>query len=493
MMKKNAIAMLTTLLATISLTMSVSAGEFSNALQAYYDFEFFTPGNNPEGLPTQNNDGSFADLSGNGNTLYVTDVDVSASEAYVPQDNTGGLFGGGAFYSSSQPANDAEGTIGVIENQDVGTYDNQNFTISMWEKSLFRSTENDWVPGAGRSVLFMKAPDASEIAAETTEGFSLQFERGSFKHRSNSTDNFGQSDNASIAHDAWDSNEWAHFAMTATYDEPNNEYDIQVYANGTALTGAFADLSLPEDVIETTGYMTLGSFWRGDSYPTQRILSWQMTSLPTDSNIGEAWIDEFAIFERAFSAAEVAATANLANNDTLQYDMGDVTKLFDAYADGASGMEMVGTLLWSYSDTLTGTAGEVTGAGDNWQVVLDDTGGAGASVGVFSVLPVQKISVSSGSWFAGANWDPTGAPGGLDIATVALIDTVSVDTNNASAFRLTVNGQLNIDAARELYVSDAAGVGSDGGLTVNGTLTASSLVAAGISSIGPGGAIALIN
>ena len=99
----------------------------------------------------------------------------------------------------------------------------------------------------------------------------------------------------------------------------------------------------------------------------------------------------------------------------------------------------MGTLLRSRSDTLAGTAGKVTGAGDNWQVVLDDAGGAGASAGVFSVLPVQKVSVSSGSWFANANLDPTGAPGGLDIVTVDSIDTVSVDTDNPSAFQLTAN------------------------------------------------------
>ncbi len=54
---------------------------------------------------------------------------------------------------------------------------------------------------------------------------------------------------------------------------------------------------------------------------------------------------------------------------------------------------MVGTLLRSRSDTLAGTAGKETGAGDNWQVVLDNDSGAGASAGVFSVLPVRKILV----------------------------------------------------------------------------------------------------
>jgi hypothetical protein len=219
--------------------------------------------------------------------------------------------------------------MAVVENQALGSFDDQSFTVAFWEKALFRSTTNSWVPGAGRSLLFAKGPDVSAIGAGATEGYGLLFTQGRFQFVGNGppNDNFFQAVAAQQnPHGNWDNGQWAQYAMTATYDAANSEYDVQVYVNGQALGGQFAGLSIPEDQMETTGYFTIGSHWRGGSWPHQRFISWHLR--PDDVVDGEAWLDDLAVIGLDFTEAEVMATYSFGTNAELVYDMATWARSF---------------------------------------------------------------------------------------------------------------------------------------------------------------------
>jgi len=281
-----------------ALALPATAGPIASALQAYYDFDSFTLAPNPAGMPQGNDaqEGSFADQSGNSNTAYAAAV---SNTNFVPHAPAGGKFAG-SFYSTSPLNRSNWGSMAVVENQAVGTFDDQSFTVAFWEKALFRDTVNSWVPGAGRSLLFAKGPDQSAIPAGNREGYGLIFHQGRFQFVGNGppTDNYFQAVGAQQnPHGNWDNGQWAHFAMTATYDGPNGEYDVQVYVNGVPLGGQFAALSIPESQMEASGFFTIGSHWRGGSWPHQRFASWHLT--PDLDNIpGEAWLDYKAIARR---------------------------------------------------------------------------------------------------------------------------------------------------------------------------------------------------
>ncbi|NQT39448.1 MAG: PEP-CTERM sorting domain-containing protein [Planctomycetes bacterium] len=365
------------LVVMIGVAASVQAGVVSDAVQVYYDFNAYTPGANPAGMPQGNdaNEGSFADLSVNGYTAYAADL---GGTNFVPHAPTGGKFGG-AFYSQTPATGGGSngGSMAVAQDQAVGTFDDQSFTVSFWEKALFRSTTNSWVPGGGRSLLFAKGPDQSAITPGTREGYGLIFTQGRFQFVSNGppTDNYFQGSGAEQnPHGNWDNGQWAQYTMTATYDGANSEYDVQVYVNGQPLGGQFAGLSIPENQMEASGYFTIGSHWRGGSWPHQRFMSWHLR--PDDVVDGEAWLDDMAVIGVDLTPGEVAATVNLGNDAELAYDMGTVVGLLDVHRDGTGSVE-VGDLTWSFARDLTGSDGDLTGDGTSFTLVLDGQGGTG--------------------------------------------------------------------------------------------------------------------
>jgi len=365
----------TTVLALLVLALGTPAwAGLVSSTQAYYDFDAYTPAPNPAGMPQGNNanEGSFADQSGNGNTAYAADL---GGTNFVPHAAGGGKFGG-AFYSQTPASGGGSngGSMAVVQNQSVGTFNNQDFTVSYWEKALFRSTTNSWVPGAGRSLMFAKGPAQSAIPAGTKEGYGLLFTQGRFDFVSNGPppDNYFQGMEARMSpHGNWDSGQWAQFTMTATYDGPNSEYDVQVYVNGQALGGQFASLSIPENQMEASGFFTIGSHWRDNSWPHQRFPSWHLR--PDNVVDGEAWLDDMGIIGQAMTAAEVAAVTGLGNS-ALGYSLSDALPILDAYATG--GQAMVGGLLWQPASGLSGNPGDVIAAGGG-SFGLYMAGGAG--------------------------------------------------------------------------------------------------------------------
>jgi len=377
-------AIVVALAVTLGPAAQVWGGPIGDALQAYYDFDSFTMAPNPAGMPQGNDaqEGSFADQSGNGNTAYAAAV---SNTNFVPHDPAGGKFGG-AFYSTSPLNRSNWGSMAVVENQAVGTFDDQSFSVAFWEKALFRSTTNSWVPGAGRSLLFAKGPDVSAIPSGAREGYGLIFTQGRFQFVSNGppNDNYFQAVSAQQnPHGNWDNGQWAHYAMTAAYDAPNSEYDVQVYVNGAPLGGQFANLSIPEDQMEASGFFTIGSHWRGGSWPHQRFTSWHLT--PDLNNVpGEAWLDDMIIAGVDLTPAEIAAMVSLGNHTDLAYDMGNVIELLDIHRTG-TGTATIGDLEWGYSQSLDGPLGEVTGPGPNYALMLGD------GTGVVSRAPGADI------------------------------------------------------------------------------------------------------
>ena len=384
---------------------TAQAGPILNELQAYYDFDSYTPGANPAGMPQGNaaNEGSFADQSVNGNTAYAADV---GGTNFVPHAVAGGKFGG-AFYSQTPASGGASngGSLAVVQNQAVGTFTDQSFTVAFWEKALFRSTTNSWVPGAGRSLLFAKGPAQSAIPAGTKEGYGLIFTQGKFQFVSNGPppDNYFQGVAAQQnPHGNWDNGQWAHFAMTATYDGPNSEYDVQVYVNGQPLGGAFAGLSIPEGQMEASGFFTIGSHWRDNSWPHQRFSSWHLR--PDNVVDGEAWIDDMAIIGVDLSAPEVEAIVSLGNELSLKYATGDVLKVLDAYRDGVSAQ--IGNLVWQFTLGVPGLLGEVSEVSEDngvYSLPLDPTNGAGmvGSVPTGGPIPEPMTMLALGLGISG--------------------------------------------------------------------------------------------
>lgn len=373
---------------------TTDADPIASSLQAYYDFESYTSSPNPAGMPQGHdaNEGSFADQSGNGNTAYAADL---GGTNFVPHAPAGGKFGG-AFYSQTPASGSGSngGSMAVVENQAVGSFDNQSFTVAFWEKALFRSTANSWAPGAGRSLLFAKGPDVSAIPTDTSEGYGLLFTRSMFDFVSNGppTDNYFQAMEARMdPHGNWDNGQWAHFAMTATYDGPNSEYDVQVYVNGAPLGGQFAGLSIPEDQMEASGFFTIGSHWRGGSWPHQRFASWHLTPDLT-SVPGEAWLDDMAIIGLDLTPAEIAATVSLGNHADLNYDMGSVIQLLDVHRDESGSVE-IGGLTWMYDVGLSGVVGEVGGTSPDFSLVLDPTDGSGVITRAGVLIPEPSSCV----------------------------------------------------------------------------------------------------
>lgn len=368
----------TTVVALLVLGLSTQAwAGLMDDLQAYYDFDSYTSGANPAGMPQGHdaNEGSFADQSGNGYTAYAADL---GGTNFVPHAAAGGKFGG-AFYSQTPASGGASngGSMAVVQNQAVGTFDNQDFTVTYWEKALFRSTTNSWVPGAGRSLMFAKGPDQADIPAGEKEGYGLLFTQGRFQFVSNGPppDDYFQATAAQMSpHGNWDNGQWAQYTMTATYDGPNNEYDVQVYVNGQPLGGQFAGLSIPEDQMESSGYFTIGSHWRNGGWPHQRFISWHLR--PDDVVDGEAWLDDMGIIGQALTASQVAAVTGLGNS-TLGYALDEVLPVLDAYATG--GTAEVGGLLWQPTSGLPGNPGDVIEDAGTYTLVMDNgTGMVGA-------------------------------------------------------------------------------------------------------------------
>jgi hypothetical protein len=287
------------------------AGGTQAALVGYWNFDSYTSGPNPAGTPQGGNQGYFTDLSGNDQNAYAAEF---ASVDYVPfQDAPAGRFGG-AFYSENTGNH---GALAVVPHNDTINFDQEDFTISFWEKSQFRDViGNGWAPGRGRSQWFAKAPYIPpEEPNVTKEGYGLNLTQNHFDFMTNTDDNFGQASLGarftfpSGTTPAYDSGVWAHWAITGTYNAATNDYTIAIYLNGVAVdwdgaTGT--SFTVANDIIDNEGDLTIGSFWRNNGYATQRFISWNMTN---DASNGKGWMDDFAMWDEVLGAADLAALA----------------------------------------------------------------------------------------------------------------------------------------------------------------------------------------
>ncbi len=347
-------------------TSLLNAGEISDSLGAYWDFETYTPGSNPAGFPGGNNQGSFADQSSNGNTLYGGIL--GNAFATNPQ-SAAGRFGN-SFYSTT-PVGNNDGALGVAAhsgslNADAG----ENFTISVWEKVGIRSTAGSWGAnnGRGRSSIFAKVDDST---VHGNNGLHYEINPAQRVTLQTNSDGYAQTSLASTPHLLVDNDKWAHHLIVGSYDGGTGDVSLKTFVNGAHW--AALDATVDADVLDNDGYTTIGAVWRGHNGGNatnihQRYLSWH-----TD----EGFVDDFARFDDlAFTDGEAMAVYNLAEEAALDYDIGQVLKLLDVHRDAAGEVDVDGRT-WAFSDDaalFTGGLGEVVQDGDFFLQLADGTG-----------------------------------------------------------------------------------------------------------------------
>ena len=100
---------------------------------------------------------------------------------------------------------------------------------------------------------------------------------------------------------AFDSNQWAHWAMTGEYNAGSDDYTMRVYLNGVVIDwngGTGTSFTVSNDTIDNDGALTIGSFFRDGGWAHQRFISLGMSTDPSTVP-GEGWIDDFAMFNTA--------------------------------------------------------------------------------------------------------------------------------------------------------------------------------------------------
>ncbi len=361
---------------------AAQAAIVSDSLAGYWTFDSYSEtGANPVDVPQGAHEGYFPDSSANNQNAYTAIVD---DKDYIPMDT--GKFGNSLYARSTNNAGNSQMT--VIQNTAAINFNQESFTISFWEMSQYRNVaDGGWGDGRGRTQWFTKAPylpaDPDNVIVE---GYGLNLTQNAFSLLGNKDgDNYAQEllSGAKYTYpsgsDADDSGEWAHWAITGTYNAGTDDYTVTTYLNGTAMDwngGAGTTVAIANDIIDNDGDLTLGGFFRDNGWSNQRSLSWAMRDTSIGQVDGKAWMDDFAMLAIDLTAGEVAGTISVGNDAELAYSMAEVMQLLDVFRDG-TGEVTVDGLKWAYAAGLTGAAGELTGSGANFTLVLDATAGTG--------------------------------------------------------------------------------------------------------------------
>jgi hypothetical protein len=166
-------------------------------------------------------------------------------------------------------------------------------------------------------MFFMKAPDMTGVAG--IKGFGLNLTQNTVSVCGNDSDNYGQETLGGAAYTfpnpapapAFDSNQWAHWAITGEYDSATNHHTLRAYLNGMLINWngpVTTSFTVSNDIIDNQGDLTIGAFWRDGGWSPQRFVSMGMTAdgatIP-----GEGWIDDFAMWDVALGASNIAELA----------------------------------------------------------------------------------------------------------------------------------------------------------------------------------------
>ncbi len=368
---------------------SARGGAFQDALVGYWPFDSYTAEPNPTdmGLPQAAGDageGYFDDLSGNDQKAFGVDLNLNSNQ--VPFQADAGMFGG-AFYSESSGNT---GHLAVVKHTDAINFNQEDFTISFWEKSQYRDVAGSgWGPGRGRSQWFTKAPwlpnDPDNVILS---GYGLNLTQNYFALLTNKDgDNFGQEPLGARytfppgTTPAYDSGTWAHWAIIGQYNASTDDYTMTIYLNGVAVDWdgpVGTTFTVPNAIIDNPGDLTIGGFWRNNGWSAQRFISWNMTDGTPEMGNGKGWMDDFAMFKRAFSTGEAKAACSLGKHADLKYPMSDVIPLLDLHL-GGSGTVSIGDLTWSYESGLGGTEGAVQETKGRYTVVINGASGTGVT------------------------------------------------------------------------------------------------------------------
>jgi hypothetical protein len=302
-------------------TTMAGTGGGSAHLVGYWNFDSYTVRPNPTGtgLPQPGGDageGYFDDLSVNGQRAYGADF---SGLNQVPFQAGAGRFGG-AFYSET-PAASQNGALAVIKHTDAINFNQESFTISFWEKSQYRNVAGSgWAAGRGRSQFFTKAPylpnDPDNVILD---GYGLNLTQNFFALVTNKDgDNYGQ-DSLGVKYTfpagttpAYDSGTWAHWAITGQYNAGTDDYTMTIYLNGVAVDwdGATGTtFTVPNAIIDNPGDLTIGQFFRNGGWSAQRFISWGMTDGTPEMGSGKGWMDDFAMWDTALTAGDIADLA----------------------------------------------------------------------------------------------------------------------------------------------------------------------------------------
>jgi len=460
---------------------SARGGDIADSVRAYWTFDAFTDANSDG--PTYGTD-YFEDQSANGRDIVIQKEGADEKFANLVPYSSSGVFGN-AFRAENGSSNNNEHIY--MEVPSDGLTDNLNFlgsddsTVSLWTNVPYTSSWGD------RGFYYTKGYNEKYDFEDDSQGYTF------FRHGGQDDDMiykvgdgaFGlQTVSTSNPSVPFDDHKWA--LWTITRDGTTGL--TSVYVNGVLDSSSTINPTNDDDWVTDAAFNIAG---RKGAH--QRAFVWAITPG------ADCLMDDFAVIGSALSAAQVAASNSLALDADLiatngvGYDMGSVLKLLDVHVAGGGG-DVIGSLAWTYSDTLTGVAGDVTGAGSAFTLVLDDTGGAGAMTGVVSAQAKLASSTAvSTSWFAGTTWSSGLVPDAVTVVAIDSTDIVNVDTADGDAFSVSVidTAQLTIDATRTLTTVGNVDVGAMAKLTINGALDAFSLTTAGVNTIGSGGSVTL--
>jgi len=366
---KNLTIVLTALMAVLVLASSAQAGVLESGLQAYWNFDSFdTTTAWPGGVPyaggmQSGTTGIFSDVTGNGNAAYAGNT---RSSSYVPYRATEGKFGG-AFYAENDGHNN-NGAVAVVLNSSDIDFGNEDFTITLWEKSTQYRGNGNWGTEKHRGAMIAKFKDT----ATDKLGWRFGLEQGNYGlrrdgTRGSSTDilTWNYNGNA-ILQDGDPANDGFFGHYVVTYDA--SAMDLRIYENGVMKA---ENTNIDTTDFSSDSHLSIGApldwgIGTSGSFGVQGILS----GLSNGSD--PAWVDDVAMIGETLTGAEVTATYSFGTKPELLYDLGSVIPLLDAHRD--AGSTVVGDLTWSYATGLTGNLGEVTGSGTDFQVMLTQNG-----------------------------------------------------------------------------------------------------------------------
>jgi len=371
--------------------MQARAGDVSDALRAYWDFDTFTTvvgdfDATPvphEAQMKPDTKGTYEDITGKGHTMYVGSTYL---DDVVPFDGTGGMLGGGAFFADNN-GNNNNGCVGI--SLDSGDFDfgGGAFTISVWQKNeQFRSDMWDEKPlnyrHRGTVISRFNADHLNE--GTDAAGWRLGYNGGNFglTRGSGNSGDAGRGTNLVVVRKGLPSDTtlyngnppmdgmFAH--MVVSYTPADGM--LRVYLNGDEFLSTAMDASTvayDPARIDTDQWLTIGAPSLYGVTTTSFGFQAQISGL--SSGLNNAWIDDLGLLATGFTPAEAKATHSLGTNAELRYDLGDVVGLLDVHRAAAGSVD-VGGLSWTYATGLAGTEGEVTGSGTEFTLVLDPSG-----------------------------------------------------------------------------------------------------------------------